>query len=69
MSITMRKLAEGSPPPAGRYGPYGGRFAPETLMSVLQSLEQRALELLAEPSFRTSSRGRAEGTSWEDRHR
>ena len=31
----LDQLIEGNPPPNGRYGPYGGRFAPETLMSIL----------------------------------
>lgn len=51
-TVTMEMLAAGSPPPGGRFGPYGGRFAPETLMSILKRLEERSLELLGDGRFR-----------------
>ncbi len=35
----------------GRYGAYGGRFVPETLMTALQHLEATAGELLDDPGF------------------
>ena len=47
-------LIEGGPPPDGRFGPYGGRFAPETLTSILEKLESRTVELLSDETFVTS---------------
>lgn len=47
----LEGLLEGTPPPQGRFGPYGGRFAPETLIAVLERLERYAVELLADPGF------------------
>ncbi len=47
-----RYLTDGSPPPNGRFGPYGGRFVPETLMPALERLEDAAVELLADEEFR-----------------
>ena len=49
----LEELIEGGPPPNGRFGPYGGRFAPETLMSILDRLESEVIRLLADPSFRS----------------
>ena len=37
----------------GRYGPYGGRFVPETLMGPLQELEEAYREAVHDPSFRS----------------
>lgn len=37
--------------PDGRYGAYGGRFVPETLMTALQQLEATTTELLDDPGF------------------
>lgn len=48
---SLQMLIEGSPPPEGRFGPYGGRFAPETLTSILDRLETRTVELLASDRF------------------
>ena len=48
----LAELIEGAPPPDGRYGPYGGRFVPETLMAVLQRLERKSIELLADSGFK-----------------
>lgn len=39
------------PPPSGRFGSYGGRFAPETLIAILTRLEKRASELLGDEAF------------------
>src|SRR5680860_1128518 len=50
-SSLLEQLIEGKPPPQGRFGPYGGRFVPETLIGVLENLERRAFELLADPGF------------------
>jgi len=35
----------------GHFGPYGGRFAPETLMAPLEELEKAYLEAKADPAF------------------
>jgi len=37
---------------AGRFGPYGGRYAPETLMAALQELERAYAEARKDKSFR-----------------
>ncbi|MCH8971771.1 MAG: pyridoxal-phosphate dependent enzyme, partial [Acidobacteria bacterium] len=52
-STLLDELVEGRPPVDGRFGPYGGRYVPETLMEILQRLETRAIELLADPEFRS----------------
>ena len=39
------------PDPRGRFGPYGGRFVPETLMSPLRDLERAWLESRSDPAF------------------
>ena len=36
---------------SGRFGPYGGRFVPETLMSPLQELEEAWLSCRSDPAF------------------
>jgi tryptophan synthase beta chain len=44
--------AEGSLPDAsGRFGPFGGRYVPETLMAALQELEEAYLAARADPAF------------------
>lgn len=40
------------PDARGRFGPYGGRFVPETLVPALERLEQGVRRALADPSFR-----------------
>jgi tryptophan synthase beta chain len=35
----------------GRFGPYGGRYVPETLMSALQTLEEVTNSLFDDPGF------------------
>ncbi len=43
----------GAPPDAnGRFGPFGGRFVPETLVAALTRLERHARAALADPAFR-----------------
>jgi tryptophan synthase beta chain len=43
----------GAPPDAsGRFGPFGGRFVPETLVAALTRLERHAREALADAGFR-----------------
>ena len=39
------------PDSRGRFGPYGGRFVPETLMSPLQELEEAWRSARADPGF------------------
>jgi len=39
------------PDARGRYGPYGGRFVPETLMSALGELERAYAEAKTDPEF------------------
>ena len=47
----LTHLIEGGSPPEGRFGPYGGRFVPETLMAMVRRLEEATVALLADPSF------------------
>jgi tryptophan synthase beta chain len=39
------------PDPAGHFGPYGGVYVPETLMTALQDLEKAYLAAKADPAF------------------
>ena len=39
------------PDTGGHFGPYGGRFVPETLMSPLEELEQAYRQACADPEF------------------
>jgi tryptophan synthase beta chain len=39
------------PDATGHFGPYGGRYVPETLMTCLQELEQAYLQARADPAF------------------
>ena len=39
------------PDDGGHYGPYGGKFVPETLMHPLEELEQAYLEAQSDPGF------------------
>ena len=47
-----RLIAGAYPDPHGRFGPFGGRFVPETLVAALSSLEHAAAEALASADFR-----------------
>ncbi|MDH3471902.1 MAG: tryptophan synthase subunit beta [Acidimicrobiia bacterium] len=49
----LADLIEGNPPVDGRFGPYGGRYVPETLVEILQRLEEQSIEILADPEFRS----------------
>ena len=40
------------PDEGGRFGPYGGRFVPETLMPLVLDLEQAYRQAKADPAFR-----------------
>jgi tryptophan synthase beta chain len=42
------------PDAAGHFGPYGGRYVPETLMDPLRELEAAYTEARREPSFRSA---------------
>jgi tryptophan synthase beta chain len=53
----LAELVAGAPPAHGRFGPYGGRFAPETLMAILHRLEHRSIELLSDDGFRRELEG------------
>ena len=39
------------PDSRGRYGPYGGRFVPETLMAAIAELEAAYDEARRDPAF------------------
>jgi tryptophan synthase beta chain len=47
----MSRVAEVLPDTRGRYGPYGGRYVPETLMAPLEELEKAYAEAQADPAF------------------
>ncbi len=49
-----RLLAGAYPDERGRFGPFGGRFVPETLMPALTRLEAEATAALADPVFRAT---------------
>ena len=40
----------------GRFGAYGGRYVPETLMAALEELEQAYAEAEADPAFHAETR-------------
>jgi tryptophan synthase beta subunit len=44
-------IAETLPDARGHFGPYGGRFVPETLMHPLQQLEEEYLRAQHDPDF------------------
>lgn len=44
------------PDPAGHFGPYGGCYVPETLMTCLQELEQAYRKAQADPAFQEELR-------------
>jgi tryptophan synthase beta chain len=46
------------PDPMGRFGPYGGRYVPETLMPALEALEAAYREACADPAFAAELDGR-----------
>ena len=47
----MTKKPKPSPAHPGYFGPYGGQFVPETLMSALKQLEQAYLAAMADKAF------------------
>ncbi|MGO9590731.1 MAG: tryptophan synthase subunit beta [Candidatus Acidiferrales bacterium] len=48
----MSVIAQIVPDTRGRYGPYGGRYVPETLVAPLEELEQAYAAACADPAFR-----------------
>ena len=59
MKATARKrprsqpaVAPGATPVPGRFGPYGGRYVPETLMAALEELEREYDKAKRDPGFR-----------------
>ena len=47
----MSSATQVVPDTRGRYGPYGGRYVPETLMAPLEELERAYAEASADPEF------------------
>ncbi len=45
------RIAQSGPDELGHFGPYGGRFVPETLMSPLRELEQAYVAARRDPAF------------------
>ncbi len=59
----LARLLDGSYPDAnGRYGPFGGRFVPETLIPAITRLEHAAKEAFADRAFLDAID--AEGRAW-----
>ena len=48
---------EAGPHTGGRFGPYGGRYVPETLMAALEELERVYDEARRDPTFRNELEG------------
>ena len=44
-------------PTAGRFGPYGGRYVPETLIRALDELEAAYAQAIDDPAFGTELEG------------
>ncbi|HXG41583.1 MAG TPA: tryptophan synthase subunit beta [Dehalococcoidia bacterium] len=49
----MSSPSNGLPDAAGRFGPFGGRYVPETLMAPLQELEEAYLAARDDPAFQS----------------
>ena len=48
----LQKLLDGGfPDPQGRFGVFGGQYAPETLMPALKNLDNKVKTLLTDDSF------------------
>src|SRR5580692_3338403 len=50
-SIAVKNAAEKLPDAQGHFGPYGGRFVPETLMHPLKELEEEYFRAQHDPEF------------------
>lgn len=53
----LSKTPESLPDAQGRFGPFGGRFVPETLMPALQEFEAAYLQAAADESFQDELAG------------
>jgi tryptophan synthase beta chain len=51
MSATLATVRDTVPDLRGRYGPYGGRYVPETLVAPLEELERVYTEASRDPKF------------------
>ncbi len=52
---TQQSVADFQRPDAsGRFGKYGGKYVPETLMYALSDLEKTYAEVTADPAFQVS---------------
>ena len=51
----MSSATQVVPDTKGRYGPYGGRYVPETLMAPLEELERAYADASSDPRSRRSS--------------
>jgi len=49
--LLTRLLGGKLPDEHGRFGPFGGRYAPETLVPALERLEAGVKKYLADPEF------------------
>ena len=53
--MSPEQYKKGSAPDAhGRFGPYGGKFVPETLMAALAELEDAYKDACQDPEFKAS---------------
>ncbi|MFO1407628.1 MAG: tryptophan synthase subunit beta [Steroidobacteraceae bacterium] len=51
-ALLAQALAGAFPDARGRYGPFGGRYVPETLVPALDRLEAGVRDILPDPAFR-----------------
>ncbi len=51
--LLKQVLAGAFPDTRGRFGPFGGRYVPETLVPALERLEQGMRDILPDPSFKS----------------
>jgi tryptophan synthase beta chain len=51
-ALLAQALQGAFPDARGRYGPFGGRYVPETLVPALDRLEQGIRDILPDPSFK-----------------
>jgi len=65
-AVHLQKMIDGSyPDERGRYGPFGGSYAPETLVTALQNLEAEAKEFFADEALQAELK--AELRDWVGR--
>ncbi len=50
-AANAKDVTQGLPDAGGHFGPYGGRYVPETLMALLEDLEVAYQEAKADPAF------------------